>query len=77
MNITTDDLLDALRAALGSHGEGHTVQELIAACDCGATKVRAELGKMHRAGRLTVVRVRRPDLTGRMQSVPAYRMKDA
>jgi hypothetical protein len=24
-----------------------------------------------------VIRVRRPDMTGRMQSIPAYRMKDA
>jgi hypothetical protein len=76
--ITTDDLLDALRAALcGPGGDGHTVQELCEACNCGSTKVRAELSKMHRAGRLAVIRVRRPDMTGRMQSIPAYRMKDA
>jgi hypothetical protein len=78
MNITSDDLMDALRAALGGQtGEGKTVQEILADTNWGATKVRAELGRLHRAGRLEVVRVKRADLTGRMQSLPAYRMKDA
>jgi DNA-binding transcriptional regulator PaaX len=78
VNVTTDDLMDALRAAMGDGtGDGRTVQEICEASGWGATKVRAELGRLHRAGRLEVVRVKRADLTGRMQSLPAYRMKDA
>jgi hypothetical protein len=78
MEITTDDLMDALRAALGTPGgEGHTVQEMVVATGWGDTKVRAILGDLNRRGRLVVSRVKRTDLSGRMQSVPAYRMKDA
>ena len=77
MNITTDDLLDALRAAMGTaEGEGHTVQELVAATGWGKTNIRQVLGHLHHQGRLEVVRVKRPCLDGRMQSIPAYRIKN-
>lgn len=76
MKVTTDDLLDALREALGGPSEeGSTVHEICAATGWGPTKVRAELGNLHRAGRIEVVRVKRPVLDGRIQSIPAYRIK--
>jgi hypothetical protein len=78
MDITTDDLMDAIRAALGNGaGDARTVQEICDACGWKPTKVRQELRALHRQGRLDVIRVNRPDLTGRSQSIPGYRMKDA
>jgi hypothetical protein len=78
VNISTDEVMDALRAAMGpGHGDGRTVLEICEATGWGTTKVRAEIKSLHRAGRLEVSRARRVDITGREQSLPVYRMKDA
>lgn len=79
MSITTNDLLDAIREALSAvpDGEGQTVQEMAEATGLGTTTVRKTLAALHRDGRLTVVRVRRPALDGRLSSVPAYRLRGA
>ena len=80
MNITTDDLMDALQAALGPMGEndnGKTVQDIVAETGWGTTVVRKNLANLQRQGRLEVVRVKRPALDGRQCSVPAYRMRAA
>ena len=77
MNITQDDLLEAIQAALGPmDGEGaSTVQDLVAKTGWGRTKVTATLGLLAKAGRLDVLRVRRPALDGRIASLPAYRLR--
>ena len=75
--ITTDDLLDALREAMGQtdSGDGRTVQEISSATGWATTTVRKHLGSLHREGRLEVVRVKRPCLDGRLASIPAYRIR--
>ena len=77
VNITTDELLLAIQQALGSaNDEGaRTVAEICEKTGRGATKIRQTLGEMARAGRLEVVRVRRPSIDGRSSSVPAYRLR--
>ena len=77
MSITTDDILDALRDALGQpNADGaHTVQEICEIMGCGATATRKALIAMQKAGRLEVIRVRRVALDGRTCSTPAYRVK--
>lgn len=74
--VTTDDLLDALRAALGTpvDGEAATVQEMAEATGQTLGMIRKGLHQLHAAGRLTVVTVRRRSLDGRMQQVPGYRL---
>jgi hypothetical protein len=77
VNISTDDLLDALQAAMGPVDtcEASTVQDLVEKTGWGRTKVTGTLGRMAKAGRLEVVRVRRLALDGRIASLPAYRLK--
>jgi DNA-binding GntR family transcriptional regulator len=77
VNISTDDLLDAIRAALEApaDGEGATVHELTATMACGAGKVRRALKALSDQGRLEVVRLRRTMIDGRPSLVPGYRIK--
>lgn len=82
MQISRNDLLDALRAATtpkeGDEGEGfRTVKELVQAMGCAEDKVRKALKVVHADGRLEVQQVRRPMIDGRIGYVPAYRMRAA
>ena len=51
---------------------GVTVRELCDASGLGPNAVRKRLHRAVAGGRVRVVRVRRPDLCGRIQAVPAY-----
>ena len=77
VDITTDELLEAIQAALGNTDteNAHTVQDLCDRFGCGPTAVRQKLNTIAKQGRLEVVRMRRPSLDGRTSSVPAYRIK--
>lgn len=76
MKITTDDLLDALRAALELPGEtAPTVLDLTATMGCGEARVRKALKALAHQGRLETVRVRSTSITGAAIFVPGYRIK--
>lgn len=79
MNISQDDLLDALQAAMtptDSGSEGfHTVAELSANFGKPGDRIRKALQIIHTAGRLETRQVRRPAIDGRPIVVPAYRVK--
>lgn len=79
VKVTTDDLLEALRAALSTTDDehAHTLAELCEKFNCGDSVVRRHLHMLKKEGRLEVVRTRRPSLVGIMTSVPAYRIKSA
>ncbi len=83
MQISQDELLDALRDAMtpkeGDVGEGfRTVQELAAATKgTSDEKVRKGLKALSDQGRLEVRQVRRQAIDGRYTSVPAYRVRAA
>jgi DNA-binding IclR family transcriptional regulator len=74
--ITTDDLLFALQAAVGdgSGPEGSTGPELQERSGMSRDLVHRSLKALIKAGKVEVVRVRRPRLDGVMSSVPGYRM---
>lgn len=77
MQVTQDDLLDALRSALGKHsdGEGSTAVEMAATLGVTAAMVRKALHIFKAEGRLVAVSVLRLDLSGRQQRLPGYRIK--
>lgn len=79
MNVTTEDLLDALRDALAkpTDGTASTIAELITTTGYGNAKMRRLLKAVQAEGRLEVVRVYRPNLMGTQSAVPAYRIKAA
>lgn len=75
--ITQAELLDALLTATQGAGpdDARTVQELVAESGLPAARVRQALQRLNAAGRLQPHRVRRPDLSGREQWVPAYTVR--
>lgn len=78
MQITQDELLEALRHALQTSGPGEpgvTVTELRDKLGKGEDVVRRRLKEMIAAGKCEVVRVRRQDMAGRDMLVPGYRFK--
>jgi Asp/Glu/hydantoin racemase len=77
MKVTQDDLLDALRDALAKpvNGDGTTAGEMADAIGRPVAVIRKALRAVASEGRLEVVMVTRSDLTGRQQTVPAYRIK--
>lgn len=76
LNITESQLLEALlHAASPDNPEGAmTMQDLRQELGWGYQKIRAELHRLNREGKLEVTRVILPDLTGRMAPRPAYRV---
>lgn len=74
VRVTEADLLDALAAATSGEGpEGaRTVVEIVEETGIHINRVRAALKAMQVAGRLQVHRARRADMSGRVQTVPAY-----
>lgn len=76
MKVTTDDLLEAIRQSLLLTSDtGFTVSDLAQELNYGNATIRQLLHKLNRAGHLEVTRVRRTDLSGRAQTIPAYRIK--
>lgn len=77
MQISQDELLEALRNAMqdgGSGEEGMTVSELREKMGQSDEKVRRNLKALLAQGKAKVVSVRRTDMAGRTMSVPGYRL---
>ena len=77
MQITQDDLLEALRAHMAQQlggEEGMTVSELSGKLSQSDERVRRNLKALLAQGKAQVVSVRRTDMAGRMMSVPGYRL---
>ena len=76
MNITNDEILDAIRQALEQTGgnEGFTTQELAEMSGKSATVVRRALRVMLTSGRAEPVWVRRTLMTGAQQRIAGYRL---
>ena len=70
--ITYAEILDALQQAGTAPADAMTMTELADATGFCRGKVRQDLGKLQREGRLLVHRVRRQKLDGNTQVVPAY-----
>jgi DNA-binding IclR family transcriptional regulator len=77
VNISTDELLDAIQNALGPVGgeDAWTVGDLCEKTGFGRTKVTSVLKALSREGRIEVTRTRRMGIDQRMASVPAYRLR--
>ena len=77
MKATTTDILDALRAALQVPDAtgAKTVNELMKELRVSRADLMAMLHRFADEGRLDAVKVQRRDLSGRMASIPAYRIK--
>ena len=76
--VTEADILDALRHAMGEAPEdveGWSVNELRKLTGRGERKVCEGLRKLIEEGKMETVYVRRPNMTGRIGSVPIYRLK--
>ena len=75
--ITQDDLLQALADAMTSAGpdDAKTFAELEDAHGIGSSRLRKLLRRLHQQGRLEVINVKRPSLSGVLQPIPAYRIK--
>lgn len=70
--ITEAEIRDALAEATNGPKEARTVQELVSDTGVAERRVRRALKALQIEGRLQAHTVRRPDLSGRMQPVPAY-----
>ena len=77
MKVSTDDILEALRAALQAPDAtgAKTVQELMKELRVSRSDLMAMLHQFADEGRLEAVKVPRRDLSGRLASIPAYRIK--
>ena len=77
VSVTQGELIAALQAAMEQPDDpagAITSAELAAQLGWHIVKVRDELGKLDRAGRLECVKVTRRDITGRVGNRPAYRL---
>lgn len=78
--FTDSELIQALINALELDGDDNgfiTSEDIALALDWGVERTRRQLRKLKREGSVEVGRVRRTDLSGRIQPVPAYRLKGA
>lgn len=81
INITNDDLLNALSALLTTSGIEEddfawlTTAEISEKMNLPANRVNAMLWKLKRSGKLEVKKVRRETLDNRTSLVPGYRVK--
>lgn len=76
MNISTSELLEAVRSATGSHvnpDDAFTVGELSEALGNSRALTCQKIGQLQRAGMVEVIRVSRPRIDGANGMVPAYR----
>ena len=80
VTVTQSELIAALQAAMEQPDDPEgavTTAELAEQLGWHVVKVRDELGKLDRAGRLECVKVIRRDITGRVGNRPAYRLVKA
>lgn len=78
MNISTSELLEAVRSATGSHvnpDDAFTVGELSEALGNSRALTCQKIAKLQKEGLVEVVRVSRPRIDGCMSVVPAYRFQ--
>lgn len=79
VSITQDEILEALAVAAGSVAnapeEARTSQELADSTGLNVDRVRAALKMFQKQGRLTLHKVRRLSLDGRMAVVTAYTIR--
>lgn len=77
VEITTSELIDALRAASGSGDVGpsdaYTRNEIKAATGWGMPRISGHLHELKKAGLVEIVAVKRARLDDRIASVPGYR----
>jgi len=70
-----DEIVAALsRKANGSSGY-QTVRQLVTRTGLSDTTIRTVLQRLHEEGRLEVKFVKRVNIIGRQQAIPAYRLK--
>lgn len=78
--LTTAEILAELEAAakhVETPDDAFTIEELRDATGWGGVQIRNRLKLAKKAGRLAVVKVKRENLMGNMQPVPAYRILPA
>jgi response regulator of citrate/malate metabolism len=76
--MTKDEILEEFRALLAQTAdpEGYfTADELCGTMGLGKVSVQRRLKLAQQAGRLSVVRVKRPAIDGRLMHIPAYRIE--
>jgi predicted transcriptional regulator len=76
-NVTTDDILLALREAMNSAGgeEGSTAEEIAAAAGRSRNAILKWLKVISKQGRLEVVQVQRQNIAGIVAPVIGYRIR--
>ena len=76
-SVTQDDLLDALRKALGTpeYGEGQTAPEIADILGVHHIKARDAIRKMLADGTMETVSVRRQKMNGLWTTIIGYRLK--
>lgn len=78
MNVTTDEILDAIRAAEGLQsvsGTGATGPEIAIALGVSALTARRKIKKLLAEGRMDTVDLHRVRMDGRPTRVIGYRLK--
>ncbi len=75
--MTQDELLESLRAALGTpeYGEGQTAPEIAAILGVHAAKARIAIRKMLTDGSMETVRLRRTKMNGLPTTIIGYRLR--
>lgn len=78
MNITENELLDALRVALNaapSEQDGFTTQEIVKALGTSDDKARRAMKGLLESGQATTVRLNRTDMYGHARPVYGIKLK--
>ena len=70
-----DEIVAALSRKPNGSGGYQTVRQLVARTGFSDTTIRTVLQRLHEEGRLDVKFVRRSNIAGRQQAIPAYRLK--
>jgi len=72
--VTESALIELIRASLPQcGGSGHSVQELVELSGTHTGAVRAEIGRLIKAGKVVCERGKRMGIDGVMRHVPLYR----
>lgn len=77
ISITEAEILEEIIGASQAPEDAMTMQEIADAAKCSRGKVRQDLARLHREGRLLVHRVVRRKMDGNHQIVPAYTLAKA
>lgn len=72
IEITQDELIEALASAGAAPTEARTVAELEASTGWPARKIRDAIGRLAMQDRIAVHQVKRPQINGTMRLVSAY-----